>query len=304
MRTKLRWFFIVFIAFLVLAAACTTRTTTPPATATTTSPSIYSQYELSYLLLAKYPDYFWCDPDYYPVAREGAEQSNALAQFPTIQSNTAEFKAILAHLGIDSQTTFSDQDKLNIYRDHKKLTIAAPLTPSGNLYTFSLRTGSGQGQTLLGTIAQSGTFSIQSQQTSFNTCPICLSRGTLIATPQGQIPVELLAPGILVWTQNSLGERVAEPLLQVSNPSVPVPFNILRFILSDARSLTASPGHPTVQGRTLGELAIGDTLDSAQIISIELVVYRAGMTFDLLPAGATGYYWANNILLASTLKIP
>jgi hypothetical protein len=32
-----------------------------------------------------------------------------------------------------------------------------------------------------------------------------------------------------------------------------------------------------------------------------LVPYAGGRTWDLLPAGATGSYWANGILLASTL---
>jgi hypothetical protein len=89
--------------------------------------------------------------------------------------------------------------------------------------------------------------------------------------------------------------------LQVSSPSVPIPFNILKITLSDGRSLTASSGHPTVQGRTLGKLGIGDTLDSAQVTSIDQVVYTTGRTYDLLATGATGYYWANDILLASTL---
>ena len=202
MKTNLRWLYIVLIPLLALMAACAPQTTPSSTVTITTTPSaiVYSQYQLSYLLLAKYPDYFWCDPDFYPVAREGAEQANALQQFPSIQTNTAEFSAIVSHLGIASQTTYSDQGKLNVYREHKIITLAAPLTLTGNLYTFSLRTGQGQGQTLSGTITQSGVISIQSQQNSVNTCPICLSRGTLISTPQGPIQVELLTAAPLVTT--------------------------------------------------------------------------------------------------------
>jgi len=306
MKTNLRWLYIVLIPLVALAAACS-GATTPSSTITATptsspSASVYSQYQLSYLLLAKYPDYFWCDPDFYPIAREGAEQANALQQFPSIQTNTAEFSAIVTHLGIASQTVFSDQDKLNIYREHKKITLVAPLTFSGNLYTFSLRIGSGQGKTLSGTITQSGVINIQSQQNSVNSCPICLSRGTLISTPQGPIQVELLTAGTPVWTQDSRGNRLSEPLLRVSKTAVPIPFSILKLTLSDGRTITASPMHPTVTGRTLTELRVGDILDNAQVASIEAIVYTVGATYDLLPSGPTGFYWANDILLASTLK--
>jgi len=39
----------------------------------------------------------------------------------------------------------------------------------------------------------------------------------------------------------------------------------------------------------------------ATIASAEVVRYTAGFTFDVLPAGATGTYWANGVLLGSTL---
>jgi hypothetical protein len=43
-------------------------------------------------------------------------------------------------------------------------------------------------------------------------------------------------------------------------------------------------------------------LDQTPVVSIQSINASAGATFDLLPAGATGFYWANGILLASTLK--
>ena len=50
------------------------------------------------------------------------------------------------------------------------------------------------------------------------------------------------------------------------------------------------------------ELQAGDALDGSTITRWELVPYTEVRTYDLLPAGATGYYWANGILLASTLS--
>jgi hypothetical protein len=37
------------------------------------------------------------------------------------------------------------------------------------------------------------------------------------------------------------------------------------------------------------------------VVSAELLVYTGGSTFDLLPSGPTGVYFADGIPLASTL---
>jgi len=71
--------------------------------------------------------------------------------------------------------------------------------------------------------------------------------------------------------------------------------------LADGRTVTASPGHPTANGRPLGDYQVGDSLDGALVIAVESVTYGEGATYDLLPAGTTGLYWANGILLRSTL---
>jgi hypothetical protein len=76
---------------------------------------------------------------------------------------------------------------------------------------------------------------------------------------------------------------------------------MVHLVLADGRDLLASPGHRTTDGRPLGSLAAGDVLDGAKIIRWELVPYAHDRTYDLLPAGPTGSYWANGILLSSTL---
>jgi len=63
-----------------------------------------------------------------------------------------------------------------------------------------------------------------------------------------------------------------------------------------------SAGHPTADGRKVGELKAGDRYDGAVVTSAALVAYTGGATFDVLPAGATGTYWANGVLLGSTLR--
>jgi len=43
-------------------------------------------------------------------------------------------------------------------------------------------------------------------------------------------------------------------------------------------------------------------VDGAKVTLWELVPYRGSRTYDLLPAGTTGEYWADGILLSSTLS--
>jgi hypothetical protein len=72
--------------------------------------------------------------------------------------------------------------------------------------------------------------------------------------------------------------------------------------LADGRTLLASPGHRTADGRQLGDLAVGQALDGSTISHWELVPYAGDRTYDLLPSGPTGTYWADGILLSSTLR--
>ncbi len=51
----------------------------------------------------------------------------------------------------------------------------------------------------------------------------------------------------------------------------------------------------------MGTLIAGQQVDDAAIVSAEHVPYKGGFTYDILPAGETGFYWANGILIGSTL---
>ena len=133
-------------------------------------------------------------------------------------------------------------------------------------------------------------------------CPICLSGNTMIDTPEGNLNVTELKTGMQVWTQDNLGHKQAGTILQVGKTLVPPNHKMVHLILSDGRELFASPGHPTTDGRALGELKVGDILDGAKIKTVKLVQYDENYTYDILPSGSTGFYWANGILLKSTLK--
>jgi hypothetical protein len=274
---------------------------TPVSTPASSVSRTYSQYQLEYQLLANYPDIFWCDPDYYPVAREGQEQANALLQFSDIKANAPEFSSILEHLALPNTTDYTDSDKLNIYRQHKLLTRAISLSPGNNQYDFNLRTGKSQGWSVVGTITSSGQIKELKKDPSFNTCPICLTRRTLIDTPDGPVPVEQLKPGMQVWTQDKTGNRIPAPVIKTAGTPVPASFQVVKLTLKDGRSVAASPGHPTAVRQAIGDYHIGDYLDNSPIVSIQKLDYAEGATYDLLPDSGTGLYWANGILLMSTL---
>ncbi|MES4787236.1 MAG: hypothetical protein C4294_17050, partial [Nitrospiraceae bacterium] len=67
-------------------------TATPVAAANfTPSPSSGIEAELKYSLLARYPSFFYCDPDFYPIAH-GDEEQLALMRFPEIQRDNAKYQ--------------------------------------------------------------------------------------------------------------------------------------------------------------------------------------------------------------------
>jgi hypothetical protein len=281
---------------------------TPPPTAALptqtpipTLPDGLGPTELKYRILDQFPDFFFCDPDYYPVAH-GDELDLARQRFPELQANSEEFSAILAHNNLAGLSNFTDEQILLIYREHKKL-AAIPFELTDNNYQFQLQVAEseGQGELITGLIDGQGSITVLQRNPSIATCPICLAAGTLIDTPTGPIPIQDLRVGTPVWTWDQAGRRVALPLIQIGKTVVPATHQVVHLVLDDGRELWASPGHPIIDGRTLGKLQIGDSLQGAIIISTERIPYADSFTYDLLPAGETGFYWANGILIASTL---
>jgi hypothetical protein len=277
-------------------------TTSPPTPIPTLAGGL-SPTELKYRLLDQFPDFFYCDPDSYPVARADQTQL-AIQMFPEIQANTEEFQAILDHNGLSGLAGFTDAQKLQIYGDYKKLAAITFETAAGG-YDFELRTADGkQGFQIKGLIQGNGRVDVLGKTPTLATCPICLAAWVLIDTPSGPVPVTELKVGQLVWTQDASGRRVAGPVLQVSSVRVPAIHEVVHVVLSDGRQVWASPGHPTADGRRLDDLQIGEPLDGSRIARLERVRYGLAATYDLLPAGGTGHYWADGILLGSTLASP
>ena len=133
-------------------------------------------------------------------------------------------------------------------------------------------------------------------------CPICLAQDTLIDTPSGPVSVQDLQVGMLVWTTDRDGQRVAGSVLKTAKVHVSTTHQMVHLVLDDGRDLLVSTGHPTTDGRTVGNLKPGDLYDAAYVVNTERVPYEEDATYDILPSGNTGFYWANGILVGSTLR--
>jgi hypothetical protein len=131
-------------------------------------------------------------------------------------------------------------------------------------------------------------------------CPICLASETMIEAPDGPMNVKDIREGTIVWTIDAAGDKVAGEVLAVSRMLAPASHRVVRLVLSDGREARVSPQHPTIDGRHIGDLKAGDTYDGALVRSAELEAYGDDATYDLLPDGI-GVYWANGILMGSTL---
>lgn len=247
----------------------------------------------------------FCDPDFYPIARLGGEQASADTYYPQIRANTELYAAIVAHENLPSGD-LDEAQKLSVYRAFKQLR-ALVLTKSGDGYTFEIRVqsrGSNNAVQLVdGSVRVDGVVTVTSRTPSgMPPCPICLAAATLIATPNGNVAVTNVRPGMLVWTADSAGRRVAARVVEVGSMEAPSGHLMVHLRLADGRELLASPGHRTADGRPLGSLEAGDALDGSTITTWELVLYAGERTYDILPAGATGDYWADGVPLSSTLS--
>ncbi len=274
----------------------------PPTPLPTLASASLTPTELKYRVLDRFPNFFFCDPDYYPVARYD-EQQVAVDLFPQLQNNQEEFHGILEHMGLVGTTAFTDQQKLLIYREHKKL-AALHFDVLADQYQFQITIGKEgtQATSVQGVIDGAGNITVQQQTPTFATCPICLAAHTLIDTPRGQVMVEDIRVGDMVWTLSGAGQRTAAPVLKTARVPVSAGHILIHLVLSDGRELWASPGHPTADGRVLAQLRPGAPFDGARVVLAERVAYEGTATYDLLPAGPTGFYWAGGILMGSTLR--
>ena len=130
----------------------------------------------------------------------------------------------------------------------------------------------------------------------------CLPPETLIATPEGDVAVRSLAQGARVWTRDRRGKRVEAVILRVGHVPATLGHELVRVRFADGRTITASVGHPLDGGAGIETLEAGDAYDGTRVVSSGRRSPSSGGTYDLLPSGGTGIYWADGVPLGSTLS--
>lgn len=293
----MRWLWVV-----VLIGACGPTAPAPPAPA----PTPLAAVELKYRLFEHVGRPWYCDPDFFPIARAD-EKDLARQRLPEMRTDAETYAAILRHSGLADGASLTDDQLLAVYHDWKDLQRLAldPTGPAGvygSAFVVRPQTASKAAERVELRIDTAGKIDVLSRTPAGPpNCPICLADTTLIDTPRGPVRVTELGVGDLVWSMDGEGRRVAAPVIQTGSVMAPVGHEVVRLTLVDGRSVTASPGHPTGDGPALGYLGLGDHLDGATIVAVERLPYR-GRTYDLLPSGATSAYWADGVRLGSTLR--
>ena len=305
----LRARFVAGLAVVLLVGACSAGSGGTPGPTILPGPSgggTLSTAELRLLLIDSLGPRWYCDPDEYPVAH-GSEQERAIERWPELQAENDLMRAIAARLGIDVDKPVTDAEKLAIYRQWK-VAASIPLDPFDATswhfeYTAQPVGGATDGTRTAGRIDDHGTITIEERAPAGQPpCPICLSVGTRIDTPDGPIPVERLRLGDSIWTLDAAGRRIAGTVIALGSTPAPAGHHVVRLRLADGRSVLASPGHPLPEGRLLGDIGVGDSVDGSRVVAADLIPYSGDDTYDLVASGPTGAYVAGGIPLGSTLR--
>ena len=127
--------------------------------------------------------------------------------------------------------------------------------------------------------------------------PICCSPDTMIRTTGIQKRIADIKEGELILSNDEKPTKVIKiTKTEVKN------HKIVKVKLNDATVLEISPGHPTADGRSFKDLKMGDILDGRIVVEAKLTPYKYKYTYDILPDSKTGNYYANGVLIGSTLK--
>jgi len=227
---------------------------------------------------------------------------NPYGEYPRIVSDVSTYSAIIRRQHLPPGPLTNDQI-VAVYRDWLKLN-AVRLSWDGSAYDFAMFPGPTSEELrneLVGKVDVLGHVYYVHQSSAMGACPICLAGGSVISTPNGLIPVSKIALGMHIWSATTDGQPVEAVVLETTSRLAAPGSQLLHVTLADGRQITASAPHEIADGRPLGSLRVGDEIQGVAITELNVVDDSLGFTYDLLPSGATGEYWADGILMRSTL---
>jgi hypothetical protein len=130
----------MLVVALVAAVACGSASSSP-------SPTIGSRLtvpQLEFAVIDAVGKPVYCDPDFYPIARQGGEEANAASMYPQIKADAETYAAILAHEHLPSGD-LTDAQKLTVYRAWKLLRVVSLTANGSDQYSFQYRVQSKSG---------------------------------------------------------------------------------------------------------------------------------------------------------------
>src|SRR3989440_10450889 len=113
------------LAVLVMATVACASATPAPAVGTSLNTT-----QLKFAVMDSVGKPVYCDRDFYPIARQGGEEANAVSTYPQIKADSEMYTAIVAHEHLPSGD-LTDPQRLVVYRTWKLLQ-AITLTPTGS----------------------------------------------------------------------------------------------------------------------------------------------------------------------------
>lgn len=231
-------------------------------------------------------------------------RSNPYGDYPRIVSDAPTYAAIIRRERLAPIPLTNDQI-VAVYWDWLKLN-AVRLSWDGNAYDFAMFPESIKPEALryemVGKVDVLGHVYDVRQSSAMGACPICLAAGSLISTPSGPIPVSKIVIGMHVWSASADGQPMDALVLETTSRLAAPGSQLIHVVLADGRHITASGPHEIADGRPLGSLRVGDEIQGVAIMQLDAVDDSFGFTYDLLPSGATGEYWADGILMRTTLN--